>query len=178
VGLGDELLAACEKHPFRTNHFYQGFVHAKSSLYLCSGPTSLVWVAHFTFRLIDRPGSLRLLEKRFRWQLEGCEVFLWATGAPRITPGGRSHLFTFPTGGIVRPAGHLVGRSRGLPHAAPLPRIVITLDLAIPRFDPAVWSGSARVVRQVSRVGPLLSLEGHLGFYHANNSVPVAVNFT
>jgi hypothetical protein len=34
------------------------------------------------------------------------------------------------------------------------PRILLTLDSAMPRFDPAVWLGPARVVRQSSRVGP------------------------
>ncbi len=34
------------------------------------------------------------------------------------------------------------------------------LDLAIPRFDPAVWSGQMCVVRQPSRVGPRPSGRG------------------
>jgi hypothetical protein len=36
-----------------------------------------------------------------------------------------------------------------------LPRIGLTLDLAIPRFDSAVWSGPTCVVRQPWHVGPL-----------------------
>jgi hypothetical protein len=72
------------------------------------------------------------------------------------TPWGKRKLKRDGCVTSFRPRGRSIGSSKArLQPTKFLPRIVPTCDLAMPRFDPMVWSGPACVVRQMSRVGPI-----------------------